>query len=149
MYIDRIWIIIDRIRWIKIKEYASKMLVIFDEDQFHHGDEPYTYSNLTYSFFRSICSWSMCPASKKALDYYWPRQNQWIKISDECVSDNWSKRVILKRLLYIFPQIEKRLSSKRATYVVYCPGEPYLYTDSLKPDPAVLQVLKNGPRVRL
>ena len=45
--IDQIWSIIDQIWWIKIQEYASKMVVIFDEEQFHHGDEPYTYSNLT------------------------------------------------------------------------------------------------------
>ena len=45
--IDQIWSIIDQIRWLKIEEYAPKMVLIFDEDQLHHGDEPYTYTNLT------------------------------------------------------------------------------------------------------
>ena len=47
MYIGRIRSIIDQIRWIKIEEYAPKMVEIFDEDQLHYGDEPYTYTNLT------------------------------------------------------------------------------------------------------
>ena len=40
--IDQIWSIIDQIRWLKIEEYAPKMVLIFDEEQLHHGDEPHT-----------------------------------------------------------------------------------------------------------
>ena len=71
-------------------------VLFFDEEQLHYGDEPYTYTNLTkpiHSFGQPMHSFSQYALGqcvqrhKKPLVDYWPRQNWWIRISDECVSD--------------------------------------------------------------
>ena len=56
------------ILWEQFCEHSKNMLssrhihrvLFFDEHQLDHGDEPYTYTNLTYTFFWSKCSWWIC-----------------------------------------------------------------------------------------
>ena len=56
------------ILWEQFCEHSKNMLasrhihrvLLFDEHQLDHGDEPYTYTNLTYAFFWSKCSWWIC-----------------------------------------------------------------------------------------